>query len=162
MIQINLNLLFTIINLVVLYLLLKKFLFKPVMGIMEKREKMIADGLKNASDAQADAQKLKEEYEMALTGAKEESVRIVEKARGEAKTEYDRIVSEADEKAGNLLETAKKNIEIERKQTMDALQSEIAGLAMDAAKKIVGDKTGNGEIYDQFLEGAGAAYENRE
>ena len=52
MIQFNVSLLFTIISLIVFYLLLKKFLFKPVMGIMEKREKMIADGLKNASDSQ--------------------------------------------------------------------------------------------------------------
>lgn len=49
MIKVDLSLLWTIINLVVFYLLLKKFLFKPVMGIMEKREQMIADGLKNAS-----------------------------------------------------------------------------------------------------------------
>ena len=48
MIKVDLSLLWTIINLVVFYLLLKKFLFKPVMGIMEKREQMIADGLKNA------------------------------------------------------------------------------------------------------------------
>ena len=66
MIQFNVSLLFTIINLIVFYLLLKKFLFKPVMGIMEKREKMIADGLKNASDSQEEAARLKAEYEKAL------------------------------------------------------------------------------------------------
>ena len=59
MIQFNVSLLFTIINLIVFYLLLKKFLFKPVMGIMEKREKLIADGLKNASDSQEEAARLK-------------------------------------------------------------------------------------------------------
>ena len=45
MLQLNVNLLFTIINLVVLYLLLKKFLIKPVTDVMEKRKKLIADGL---------------------------------------------------------------------------------------------------------------------
>lgn len=59
MIKVDLSLLWTIINLVVFYLLLKKFLFKPVMGIMEKREQMIADGLKNASDRQEEAEALK-------------------------------------------------------------------------------------------------------
>ena len=59
MIKVDLSLLWTIINLVVFYLLLKKFLFKPVMGIMEKREQMIADGLKNASDRQEEAETLK-------------------------------------------------------------------------------------------------------
>lgn len=163
MIQFNASLLYTIINLVVFYLLLKKFLFKPVMGIMEKREKMIADGLQNASDTQDEAEKLKAEYEAALTGAREESIQIVDKARVDAKAEYDRILSEADEKAGTMMETAKRAIEVERQQTMNALQSEIAGLAMQAARKIVDEKTenqGNKGIYDQFLEGVGEAHGN--
>ena len=82
MIQFNVSLLFTIINLIVFYLLLKKFLFKPVMGIMEKREKMIADGLKNASDSQEEAARLKAEYEKALEGAKAESIQIVDDTKG--------------------------------------------------------------------------------
>jgi vacuolar-type H+-ATPase subunit H len=93
-IKVDLSLLWTIINLVVFYLLLKKFLFKPVMGIMEKREQMIADGLKNASDRQEEAETLKKEYESALSGAKEESVKIVENARVEAKRQSDEILAD--------------------------------------------------------------------
>ena len=88
MIKVDLSLLWTIINLVVFYLLLKKFLFKPVMGIMEKREQMIADGLKNASDRQEEAETLKKEYESALSGAKEESVKIVENARVDSQMRF--------------------------------------------------------------------------
>ena len=99
MIKVDLSLLWTIINLVVFYLLLKKFLFKPVMGIMEKREQMIADGLKNASDRQEEAEALKKEYESALSGAKEESVKIVENARVEAKRQSDEILADADRKS---------------------------------------------------------------
>ncbi|HAX50736.1 F0F1 ATP synthase subunit B [Muricomes intestini] len=157
------NLLFTIINLVVFYLLLKKFLIKPVTNIMEKREKMIADGLNNASAAQEEAAQMKQEYTAALAGAKEESVKIVEKAQTQAKAEYDRIVAEADEKAGSLLDSAKSNIQLEQEQTKKALQSEIAGLAMAAATKIVSEKTenqGNQGIYNQFLEEVGDAHED--
>jgi F-type H+-transporting ATPase subunit b len=162
-IQFNASLIYTIINLVIFYLLLKKFLFKPVMGIMEKREKMIADGLQNATDTQNEAKQLKADYEKALSGAKEQSSQIVDKAHAEAKKEYNRILSEANEKAGIMLENAKKTIEVERQQTMNTLQSEIAGLAMQAAKKIVDEKTenqGNKGIYDQFLEGVGEAHGN--
>ena len=163
MIQFNASLIYTIINLVIFYLLLKKFLFKPVMGIMEKREKMIADGLQNATDTQNEAKQLKADYEKALSGAKEQSSQIVDKAHAEAKKEYNRILSEANEKAGIMLENAKKTIEVERQQTMNTLQSEIAGLAMQAAKKIVDEKTGNQGnkgSYDQFLEGVGEAHGN--
>lgn len=163
MLQLNVNLLFTIINLVVLYLLLKKFLIKPVTDIMEKREMLIADGLNNASVAQEEAMKIKQEYETALIGAKDESVKMVEKAQLQAKAEYERIVAKAGIKAGDMLESAKSNIQLEREQTMKALQSEIAGLAMTAAAKIVGNKTenqGNQEIYNQFLKEVGDAYED--
>lgn len=163
MLQLNVNLLFTIINLVVLYLLLKKFLIKPVTNIMEEREKLIADGLSQANSTQAEAVKLKGEYEAALTGAREESVKIVEKAQVQAKAEYERIVEEAGAKAANLLDSAKANIQLEREQTMKALQSEIAGLAMTAAAKIVSEKTenqGNQEIYNQFLEEVGGVHED--
>ena len=52
MLRIDFNLVLTIINLIVLYLILRKFLFRPVMDIMEKREKMIADGISHANDEQ--------------------------------------------------------------------------------------------------------------
>lgn len=163
MLQLNVNLLFTIINLVVLYLLLKKFLIKPITDVMEKREKLIADGLNHANEAQEEALKMKQEYKDALSGAREESAEIVEKAQVRAKAEYDRIVTEAGEKAGNIMNSAKINIQSEREQTIKALQSEIAGLAMAAAEKIVSEKTenqGNQEIYNQFLEEVGDAHED--
>ena len=88
MLRFDMNFLYTMINLIVLAFLLKKFLIKPVTDIMEKRRQLIKDGLKNAQNAQEDAMKMKEEYAQALGGAKEESVRIVEKARKDAKSEY--------------------------------------------------------------------------
>ena len=150
MLRFDMNFLYTMINLIVLAFLLKKFLIKPVTDIMEKRRQLIEDGLKNAQNAQEDAMKMKEE-----------SVRIVEKARKDAKSEYERIVEEADARAGSIIESAKADIRVEREQTMSALQSEIAGLAMTAAAKIVAEQTGNNqEIYDKFLEEVGEAHED--
>ena len=79
------NLVYTIINVIILYLLLRHFLIKPVTDIMEKRKQLIADGLQSAQDAQDGALKMKQEYEAALNGAKQESVQIVENARKSAK-----------------------------------------------------------------------------
>ena len=143
------GLVWTIINLIVLFLLLRHFLINPVSNIMEQRRKLIADGLQNAQDTQDAANRLKAEYEEALSGAKKESAEIVDKARIDARAEYDRIVGEAGAKAGNIIENAKENVRIEREQTMKELQSQIAGLAIASAEKIVGDKEQN--IYDQLL-----------
>ena len=152
------NLVYTIINLIVLFLLLRHFLIKPVSDIMEQRRKLIADGLQNAQDTQDEANRLKAEYEEALSGAKKESAEIVDKARIDARAEYDRIVGEAGAKAGNIIENAKENVRIEREQTMKELQSQIAGLAIASAEKIVGDKEQN--IYDQFLGEVGGTDED--
>lgn len=152
------GLVWTIINLIVLFLLLRHFLINPVSNIMEQRRKLIADGLQNAQDTQDEANRLKAEYEEALSGAKKESAEIVDKARIDAMAEYDRIVGEAGAKAGNIIENAKENVRIEREQTMKELQSQIAGLAIASAEKIVGDKEQN--IYDQFLGEVGGTDED--
>ena len=152
------GLVWTIINLIVLFLLLRHFLINPVSNIMEQRRKLIADGLQNAQDTQDEANRLKAEYEEALSGAKKESAEIVDKARIDARAEYDRIVGEAGAKAGNIIENAKENVRIEREQTMKELHSQIAGLAIASAEKIVGDKEQN--IYDQFLGEVGGTDED--
>ena len=152
------GLVWTIINLIVLFLLLRHFLINPVSNIMEQRRKLIADGLQNAQDTQDEANRLKAEYEEALSGAKKESAEIVDKARIDARAEYDRIVGEAGAKAGNIIENAKENVRIEREQTMKELQSQIAGLPIASAENIVGDKEQN--IYDQFLGEVGGTDED--
>jgi len=73
------GLVWTIINLIVLFLLLRHFLINPVSNIMEQRRKLIADGLQNAQDTQDAANRLKAEYEEALSGAKKESAEMLTK-----------------------------------------------------------------------------------
>nr|WP_294493839.1 F0F1 ATP synthase subunit B [uncultured Mediterraneibacter sp.] len=158
MISINLNLVWNIINLVVLYLLLKRFLVGPVTNIMEQRKQIIEDGFKDVRIAQDDANRLKQEYETALSGAKQESAQLIEDARRSAKAEYDRIISEAGDRAEDMLEAAKETVRVEREQTMRELQSQIAGLAVASAAKIVGksaDEKETRDLYDQFLKEAG-------
>ncbi|MFR5585045.1 MAG: ATP synthase F0 subunit B [[Clostridium] scindens] len=93
MLRLDFNLVLEMINLVVLFLILRKFLFRPVMNIMEKRKAMIAEGLKNADEQQEAARELKKQYEDALSGAKDESLRMIERGEiSDARTEYDRIL----------------------------------------------------------------------
>ena len=90
MIKIDINLVFTIINLIVLYLLMKKFLFGPIIGVMEKRKAMIDEQFASAEKTTTEANQLKGQYEDALKSAKEESFSIVEQAKDEAKVQYSR------------------------------------------------------------------------
>ena len=92
MIEININLVFTIINLIVLYLLMKKFLFGPILNVMEQRKNMIDQQFISAKDTEEQAYELKGKYEDALKSAKDESMRIVNQAKDEAKVQAERIV----------------------------------------------------------------------
>ena len=144
MLRIDFNLVLTIINLIVLYLILRKFLFRPVMDIMEKREKMIADGISHANEEQDKAH--------ALT-------------KLDAKQEYNQILNEANEKADKVMKTARESLNQEREQAFDDMKAQVAGLAMDAAKKILlenADNISGVNAYDQFLKDAGDSHDSEE
>ena len=165
MLSLDFNFVLEMINLVILYLLLRKFLIGPVMNIMEKRRAMIADGIQNANDQQARAMELKSQYEDALSGAKDESRRMIEQAKKKKKKEYDRILKDADAEAGKLMKTARETIDLEREQTLRQMKTEVAGLAMDAAKKIMLESCSEKDsqaVYDQFLREAGEPHEDSE
>lgn len=165
MLSLDFNFVLEMINLVILYLLLRKFLIGPITNIMEKRKAMIADGIQNANDQQAKAMELKAQYQDALNGAKDESRRMIEQAKADAQKEYDRILKDADAEAGKLMKTARETIDLEREQTIRQMKTEVAGLAMDAAKKIMADSCSEKDsqaVYDQFLKEAGDSHEDSE
>ena len=151
LLRIDWNVVFTIINLIVLYLALRKFLIKPVTNIMEQRKQMIEGDIADARKEKDKAYDLKAQYEDKLTQAHKESSEIIEKARKSAQTEYNNKVSVASAEAH-------KAVELDREKTVQDLQSEIAGLAVAAAEKVLGEsgtKESNQLMYDQFLAKAG-------
>ena len=152
MIEININLVFTIINLIVLYLLMKKFLFGPILNVMEQRKNMIDQQFASAKETEEKAYELKGKYEDALKSAKDESMRIVNQAKD------DRIVKDANTQAGEMLDKAKADIRTEQENAMKAMESRVAEIALDAASKIMGEKNSSQQdlsLYDQFIKEAG-------
>ena len=144
-----------IVNIVVFYLLLRKFLFGPVAAIMEKRKEMISKDLMDAKAAKEEAAQIKSEYEESLRKAKDEAGQIISDARERAKNEYQ---EKANEEAVQIRQNAQKDIEAEKQQAIAGLQSEIAGIALMAAAKVVEKETGseeNEKILDDFLKEAG-------
>ena len=106
MLRLDINLVFTIINLLVLYFLMKKFLFQPVNNIIAQREVAIKQQFDDADEAQKKADDLKKQYEDSLANAKEDSAKLVQEAREKARVEYDRIVKSADEEVTKRMQKA--------------------------------------------------------
>ena len=163
MIQINMNLVFTIINLLVLYLLMKKFLFGPVIHVMDQRQQMLDQQLEEAKKTEDRANELQKKYETALKSAKEDSCRIVEKAKLEAKAQAEQTAQAARAEADRMLAKARDDISAERDMAMKEMQGEVGRLAMEAASRILDRQVGDDQdlaMYDQFIKKAGDPHDN--
>ena len=158
MLRLDWNIVFTIINILVLYVILKKFLMAPVLKIMDKRQEMVDQEFKDAETRQEAADKLKKKYEDGRAKTKEETARILEETKQAANIQYETKVSKAEEEARLILENAREKMENERQKTFRDLESEIGRLAMAAADKIIKERAGKAadrSLFDQFLSRAG-------
>ncbi|MCX8129559.1 MAG: F0F1 ATP synthase subunit B [Clostridia bacterium] len=148
------------LNLLILYFLLKRTLFKPVTQHMENRTKMIRDSIDNAEKAKADAAELKKKYEDQLRTAKDEADKILNEARSRANKEYEEILQAAKKDAEGTMLKAREEIERERIQMLKDVRSEVASLALAAASKVIEanmDTESNKVLVNKFIDEAGVA-----
>ena len=151
---------FAILNLLLLYIVLKKVLFKPVTEFMENRTQSIKNSIDDAEKQKAEAMELKRSYEEQLGHAKEDAEKIVKEARAKAEAEHDRIVEDGRKEAEALMASAKENIESERSRMISELRAQVAGLALAAASHVIEvnlDTEKNRALVDKFIDEAGAA-----
>ena len=159
MLTFNSGLLWTFVNLIVFFLILKKLLFQPVMGMIEKREQMISGQIEDAEQKNTQAGLLKEKYEAELKNANQEAAMIVKTAKERGKEEYEKILRDAGAEASKIIADASKTIETEREKAVHGIQNEIAQVAIAAASKVIQenvDQASNEKILDDFLREAGA------
>lgn len=160
MLVLDWNIIWTIVNIMILYLLMKKFLFGPITEIMDKRKKAIVDSFETAKSRNEEAEHLKVQYQEALSHAKAEAEEIVKEARERANDVYNRTVKAAEQEAIKVIENANQAIEMERKKTIESIESEIIGLTMAAASKVLEkniNEDTNRQLVDEFLAEVGAA-----
>ncbi|WP_010246349.1 F0F1 ATP synthase subunit B [Acetivibrio cellulolyticus] len=126
-----------IINLLVLYLILKKFLFKPITEFMENRANLIKEQLEGSQKSNEEAADLKLAYERKLETAHADASKIINDAKLDAQDKYDEIIKKAKADAEVLREKAEAEIERERNEMIKAMRNEIVSLALEAASKVM-------------------------
>lgn len=162
MLRLDMNLVWNIVNFIILYLLLRHFLIGPVMNIMNKRQAMIEQNISNARESEGKAAVLKKEYEEKMAASSEEGSRLIEEAKNQAKAQYDRILKDAGEEAGRVIEEAQKKAEADQERALREAQAQIAGLVIAAAAKVVNQEVSakaNQALYDSFLAEAGDSHD---
>ena len=136
---------FMIINILVLYAIFKKFLFKPVMNVISEREGMIKKQFDDAEDENKKASALKQEYEQKLSEASKTAEQVVAQARKQAEAETEKALQQAREDSKAVKLRAEEEIESQKKKAEEEAKAQIAHLAVLAAKKIIE----KGDEYDK-------------
>ncbi len=154
------TIIFQICNLLILFTLIRKLLFKRVMAVLDKRQQEI-DGIYSAADkARDDADQMKEEYTRKMSNARAEADMLVKNAVDTAQRRGDAIVQEARDEATHLKQKAESDIEQERRKAYSELVGEISGMAVDIAGRMVEREINaddHRELVDEFIKKAGEA-----
>lgn len=158
MLRLDSNLLWTMINILLWFGLIWKFLFKPINQVIEKREAALASRYEEAEKLKSQAQEEKEKCQKYQAQIEQEKKQAVEEAKVQAKAEYDKILTEAREKADEIVETSKKEAYLQKEQIVKKAEQEIRSLIMDAAVTSMRSSKNDGALYDEFLTKAGETH----
>lgn len=149
------TILFSLINILVLFLFLKKFLFGRVNAMLDERARLVQEEMDKAREEAQQAEKLRLDYENAMSDAKDEARKIIIDAQKNANAQSAAITQQAQEEAGRIVESARQELALERERSVASAQNEIVSLAMEAAEKVLGreiDDDANRAIMDAFLD----------
>ena len=127
----------TIITFVVVLIILKRFVWSPLLEALDERQKRIRDALEGAEQARDEAQAALAEHQKALAGAESEAREIVAQAREAGERVRTDIIDEARRGAEQTVEQARRSIETEKQAALSELRREVADLAVRAASEIV-------------------------
>ncbi|MGB9679854.1 MAG: F0F1 ATP synthase subunit B [Thermoanaerobacteraceae bacterium] len=153
---------FTILNLLVLYYILKRLLFKPVTDFLEARENKIKASLQDADSQKKQAYELKEKYEGILKNADDEGKAIIERAQKFADEKANKIVEQANKEAAAIMDRAKEEAELEKIKAMHDLRVDISRLVIDAASRVIEKniEIDDQKVVDEVIKEAGATWQD--
>ena len=158
-ISVNLwQILISLINLALLFLILKKFLFKPVTRVLERRQSELDEQYGAAEEAEARARENERAFEEKLSHAQEEADAILSNAAENAKRRSEQLLKEAEARADGMLRAAENEIELQRKKAESAMKKEIVEVSHALAEKLLSRELSEDDhraAIDDFLEKIG-------
>ncbi|MGM9637019.1 MAG: F0F1 ATP synthase subunit B [Eubacteriales bacterium] len=145
------QMLISLCNLLILFLILKKFLYKPVRKMLAARQKELDDTVKETEDAKAGAEADAAKWAEKLSKADEESDRRIRTATDLAKSESEKILANAKADADQMVRSAKDQIELEQRAADQQMKKEIADLSAALAEKML-EREINPKDHDRLIE----------
>ncbi|MDE6595533.1 MAG: F0F1 ATP synthase subunit B [Oscillospiraceae bacterium] len=141
----------SIINVLILFFVLKHFLFDKVNAVLDSRKTEVAKTYEDADAALSNAKLLESEYTEKLSAAKEESAEIVKNATKKAQSRSDEIIAEARDEARGIVDKANADVEKEKKRVVNQIKDEISDMALSIASRVV-SKEIDGKTHEKLIE----------
>ena len=152
--------LFILLNTITMFLVLKKFLFKPVLKMIHDRQQEIDDMYCQADQAKQDAQQMRQEYNKKLSEATQTGERIVKEAVQRGQNREEEILRQANLEADAIRNKASEDIAREKRKAVNDAKEEISVIALAIAGKVVGRELNaqdQAQLVDSFIDQLGEA-----
>ena len=151
-ISVNLwNILISLVNLIILFPLVKKFLFKPVNNMLLKRHNELDKKYQDAEEAKNEAEKDRQLWDEKIKTVKSQTDEMIKQAQESAKKQGETIVSKAKEQADGIIRQAENQIDLERKKAQSEIKQEIVVVSTALANKLLKREI-NADDHRQFID----------
>ena len=156
--NLNWEIIWVFVDLLILFLLMKKFLFGPVTKLLDQRAKGVTDTIEQAESQLAQAQQQKQAYTQQLAQARGEAAHILDQARKQADLAYSRRMDEAAQDVRRLNEQAARQRQADQEAMLAEARRQVAGLVLLTTAKVSQrtlDEDTDRAMLDQLLEEVG-------
>ena len=147
---------FVLLAFLLLLLVLKKFAWKPLMGIMEERERQISKNIDSAENSRIEANRLAVEGKEKMDETRNEALTILNNARENVERIKRDMLEKAKEDAERIKAEAQLDIEMEKQKAIESVKSDVSQLSMEIAAKLIGKELtseGHAALIDEYIEG---------
>jgi F-type H+-transporting ATPase subunit b len=153
--EVNFGLFFwTWVVFIILFFVLKKFAWPPIVRLTEEREQTIKRHLDEAEEMNTESKATLEENKRLLASAKDEAQKLIAEAKGLAEKEREHLLAKTREEQERQLERTKAEIEAEREKAITELRREAVDLSLAAAAKLIQQRLeshGDRKIVEEYL-----------
>jgi len=153
----NLGYLFVqIFNFAIIFVVLRAWVYKPILGLLERRRTAIAEGLEDARIAAEARQNAEQEAEVVLADAQAKASQIMRDANERAETQGKEVIAAAEAEAAKKREETLADVENERDRILGEMRGQVGALAIAAAQKLINASLDEGRqrvLIDEFFSG---------
>ena len=152
------QILVSLCNLVILFLLIKKLFYKPIKNMLESRQKAIEKQYSDAEEAKNSAMESKAKYENELSLAKQQADGVIQSAVLTATAREKEIIDAAKERAEGIIRKAESDAQLERRKAEESIKEEIINVSSALTEKILSREvkvSDHEKLIDEFINGIG-------